>query len=417
MPHEGRMDMQLGVHIQNLLHPEMSMKEVMRRRSELWDSTKKLDTVSGYGGTKNAWIEDMQSLIRRQIGIKSPKVRRKLGGLLPYLLVGEPGSGKTTLGKQLLYRTLCPDSEEDLLAPMAFYGEMGGAEIPINQWTFEWGDACSLIEDPVPDGVDYLADEQWRARKIREIIIASELFGTGLELMAEQANFRALDILLIDAPGGTGIERATPQLSDYINKTGIYSRLNLLLPQVIGLKASAQVIEKNREIRGGMYAFEDPKEMLEYLRSKGVEVDSDEADPLETVERYAKGSATPQQVQMIVREVEEYQARRMRAHSRPENWQYIDYALEMYRRFPSQRQHDLAHFYLPDYLKNVLGHEYPQKSMILSNEVVLPQVAFPADIGSHHPFDEIPGFITEMKTRAYRRIRKNKTFKDLGFTL
>jgi type VI protein secretion system component VasK len=61
----------------------------------------KMDIVSGYGGTKNAWIEDMQSLIRRQTGIKSPKVRRKLGGLLPYLLVGEPGSGKTTFGKQL----------------------------------------------------------------------------------------------------------------------------------------------------------------------------------------------------------------------------------------------------------------------------------------------------------------------------
>jgi hypothetical protein len=267
---------------------------------------------------------------------------------------------------------------------MAFYGDTGNAEIPINQWTFEWGDACSLIEDPVPDDVDYLADEQWRARKIREIIIASELFGTGLELMAEQANFRALDILLIDAPGGTGIERASPQLSDYINKTGIYTRLNLLLPQVIGLKASSQVIVLNREIRAGMYDYEDPK-VSRSIRMKLI--------------RWELSNGM------------------LRAHSRPENWQYIDYALEMYRRFPFQRQHDLAHFYLPDCLQNVLGHEYPQNSMILSNKVVLPQVAFPADICSHHPFDEIPGFIIEMKTRAYKRILKNKSFKDLGFTL
>jgi hypothetical protein len=277
-----------------------------------------------------------------------------------------------------------------------------------------------LLEDPVPDDIDYLSDDYWRQMKTREIMIASELFGTGLELMAERADHRALDILLIDSPGGTGIERATPQLRQFVNKGGTFSQFQrqYIFPQIIGVKASATVLEHGRTVRAGMYEHDTPQQKLDYLISNGVVIDADYADPSETVERYAKGSANPLQVAMIHREVEEYQARRLAALCKPGAEQFIPDTLDFYRRNPVCRQHDLGYFYLPDYLINVLSLQYAKNSMIVSNEVVLPTVSFPADIGSHHPFEEISGFTDEMKKRAYKRLKqRGSNFRKMGFSL
>lgn len=402
MKAEHLLRLEMSTHMDS--SPEMNLSELMRKRSALWQNARKLDSASGFKGTKDSWLEDRQATVRRYIGAsRFQRTRRKLGGVMPIMLVGEPGSGKTTLGKQTLYRTLYPDTMEDASAPLACYEGDGDAEIPIHQWTFEWGDACSLIENALPDGVDYLNNEALRRQKILELLYASELFGVGLEMMCEESSERALDIILIDSPGGTGIDRATNQLRNFINKQGPFEHLSYFFPQIIGLVASPAVLEHGRALRGGMYSFSTPQEMVTYLVAKGVDIDLESPDAINIIHRYAKGSATPQQIEMIMREIEEYQQQRLRALKPKAHASDIQDLITLYRSNQTARQHDLGHLFLPDYLQNVLQIQHPNNYLTLMNEDVLSEVAFPAEVGSNHPF-EIPGFVEEMKKRTRDRL-------------